>query len=71
MISTTLIAVGLAMLYPLLNYEGGRQIPIPVQIVLGYGGPALIGIGALVPFRRPILGAVAALVATAVIIWLT
>jgi hypothetical protein len=71
LVATTLIALGLAMLYQVLNYDPRSNWPVSVGYFLVYGGSASIGAGIFAPFKRPLIGAVAGMVVQAVIIELT
>ena len=70
-LATTLIAVGMSLLYLLFSREPWRGWSAVVPYALAYGGSALIGAGILAPFKRPWIGAVVGVVVQVVIIELT
>jgi hypothetical protein len=72
LLATTLIAAGSAMLYQVLNYDPRiRKLPVGLDYMLAYGGAAVIGAGIFTPFKRPLIGAIAGIIALVVIIQLT
>jgi hypothetical protein len=72
LVATALISAGSAMLYHVLNYDWRvSKLPIGLDFVLAYGGAAVIGVGIFTPFKRPLIGAIAGIMALVVIIQLT
>jgi hypothetical protein len=64
MVATGLIAVG----FGFLRLTGSKNMSLPVALWLWFHAGALIGFGALLPFRRPWFGLCAGLVVKAAIL---
>jgi len=57
LLSTALVAVGMAMLYVLFTYRWGVPNAVPLMTTVWIAGGTLIWAGLLLPFRHPWIGA--------------